>query len=239
LVEAILLRARRGDSPLFRFLRRLARAFRTSALPLPRFLTPLLGLGYHLHRTLAIAFRWLARYFYIEPLFRGRCASLGKRLIIYRLPFVVGHTRIQLGDDVHIFGKFDIFSARVFDHPALIVGNRVDIGHNVVFVVNREITIEDDVNLASGVRLMDSDAHPKDARDRAADLPPSASEIKPVRIGRGAWIGQNSFVLKGVTVGAGAIIGVNSVVFTDIPPYSVAIGNPARVVSKLPEPAPE
>jgi acetyltransferase-like isoleucine patch superfamily enzyme len=43
-----------------------------------------------------------------------------------------------------------------------------------------------------------------------------------------------------VTVGEGAIIGVNSVVITDIPPYSVAIGNPARVVAKnLDRPQPQ
>jgi acetyltransferase-like isoleucine patch superfamily enzyme len=98
--------------------------------------------------------------------------------------------------------------------------------------VNKEILIEDDVNVASGVRFMDSDAHPRDTMQRIADLPPAPEEIKPVRICRYAWIGQNSFILKGVTVGEGAIIGVNSVVVTDIPPYSVAMGNPARVVVK-------
>jgi acetyltransferase-like isoleucine patch superfamily enzyme len=38
--------------------------------------------------------------------------------------------------------------------------------------------------------------------------------------------------MKGVTVGEGAIIGASSVVVTDIPPYSIAMGNPARVVMK-------
>jgi acetyltransferase-like isoleucine patch superfamily enzyme len=86
--------------------------------------------------------------------------------------------------------------------------------------------------VASGVRFMDSDAHPKDTQDRIADLPPKAEEIKPVKICKNAWIGQNVFILKGVTVGEGAIIGVNSVVITDIPAYSVAMGNPARVIAK-------
>ena len=108
----------------------------------------------------------------------------------------------------------------------------MDIGHNVVFVVNKEIVIEEDVNVASGVRFMDTDSHPRDAAERSADCPPRPEEIKPVRVGRYAWIGQNSFILKGVTIGEGAIIGVNSVVVTDIPPYSVAMGNPARVVIK-------
>ncbi len=68
--------------------------------------------------------------------------------------------------------------------------------------------------------------------ERIADLPPRLEEIKPVRICRYSWIGQNSFILKGVTVGEGAIVGVNSVVVSDVPPYSVVMGNPARVVIK-------
>jgi acetyltransferase-like isoleucine patch superfamily enzyme len=149
-----------------------------------------------------------------------------------RLPFVVGHARIHIGDDVNFFGKVDIFSGRIFDEPRLILKDRVDIGHNVIFVVNKEIVIEEDVNVASGVRFMDTDAHPRDTAERIADGPPRPEEIKPVRVGRYAWIGHNSFILKGVTIGEGAIIGVNSVVVTDIPPYSVAMGNPARVVIK-------
>jgi acetyltransferase-like isoleucine patch superfamily enzyme len=148
------------------------------------------------------------------------------------MPFVVGLAKIYVGNNVNFFGKVDIFSGRMCDEPRLVLGDRVDIGANVVFVVNKEIVIENDVNVASGVRFMDSDAHPKDAAERIADLPPRPEEIKPIRICRYAWIGQNSFILKGVTIGEGAVIGVNSVVMTDIPAYSVAMGNPARVVVK-------
>jgi acetyltransferase-like isoleucine patch superfamily enzyme len=133
---------------------------------------------------------------------------------------------------VNFFGVVGIYSGAILEAPKLIFGNRVDIGHNVQFVVNKEIVFEDDVNVANGVRFMDSDGHPRDAAERSADLPPHVDEIKPVRICRYAWIGQNSFILKGVTVGEGAIVGVSSVVVTDIPPYSVAMGNPARVIIK-------
>jgi acetyltransferase-like isoleucine patch superfamily enzyme len=120
----------------------------------------------------------------------------------------------------------------------LILGNRIQVGHNVSFTVNKEIVIEDDVTIGSGVRIMDTDSHPKDLWDRISGKPPLAEEIKPVRICRYAWIGQNSFIMKGVTIGEGAIIGVNSVVVTDIPPYAVAMGNPARVVVKGVKPEP-
>lgn len=48
-------------------------------------------------------------------------------------------------------------------------------------------------------------------------------------VGNDVWIGQNVTVLPGVHIGDGAIIGANSVVAKDIPPYSVAVGNPATV----------
>ena len=51
-------------------------------------------------------------------------------------------------------------------------------------------------------------------------------------IGNDVWIGQNATIMPGVHIGDGAIIGTNSVVAKDIPPYTVAVGNPCRVVRK-------
>lgn len=210
----------------------MASAVLTSSLPLPRFLKPLIRCLFQLHQALWRASGFIRAYFYNGPLFRARCDSAGSHFRVCRMPFVVGHARIHVGNRVNFFGKVDIFSGGIFDEPRLVLGDRVDIGHNVVFLVNKEIVIENDVNVASGVRFMDSDAHPRDAAERIADLGPRPEEVKPIRVCRYAWIGQNSFILKGVTIGEGAIIGVNSVVVTDIPPYSVAMGNPARVVIK-------
>lgn len=58
------------------------------------------------------------------------------------------------------------------------------------------------------------------------------SESLPVVIGHDVWIGHGSIVLKGVKIGNGAIIGAGAVVTKDIPDYSVAVGNPARVIKK-------
>ena len=63
--------------------------------------------------------------------------------------------------------------------------------------------------------------------------PPAMSDL-PLKgdtvIGNDVWTGQNVTVLPGVHVGDGAIIGLNSTVTRDIPPYTVAAGNPARVI---------
>ncbi|WP_284738949.1 CatB-related O-acetyltransferase [Clostridium felsineum] len=46
----------------------------------------------------------------------------------------------------------------------------------------------------------------------------------------GVWIGMNSIILSGVTIGKGAVVGAGSVVSKNIPPYAVAVGNPAKII---------
>lgn len=46
------------------------------------------------------------------------------------------------------------------------------------------------------------------------------------------WIGANAVILKGVTIGRGAVVGAGSVVTKDVPPYTIAAGNPARVIRR-------
>lgn len=57
------------------------------------------------------------------------------------------------------------------------------------------------------------------------DLPLKGDTI----VGNDVWIGQNVTIMPGVHIGDGAIIGANSVVATDIPAYSIAVGNPCKV----------
>lgn len=63
---------------------------------------------------------------------------------------------------------------------------------------------------------------------KPADLPLRGDTI----IGNDVWIGQNAVILPGVQIGDGAIIGANSVVGSDVAPYSVVVGNPARLIKK-------
>ena len=55
----------------------------------------------------------------------------------------------------------------------------------------------------------------------------------PIVIKDGAHIGIGAIIMPGVTIGEGAIIGAGSVVTKDIPPYSVAVGAPARVIKSF------
>ena len=60
------------------------------------------------------------------------------------------------------------------------------------------------------------------------DLPLKGDTV----VGNDVWIGQNVTIMPGVHIGDGAIIGANSVVASDIPAYSIAAGNPCKVVKK-------
>ena len=55
-------------------------------------------------------------------------------------------------------------------------------------------------------------------------------KVGDIVIGDYVWIGGGAIILPGVTIGEGSIIGAGSVVSRDIPPYSVAIGSPAKVI---------
>lgn len=64
--------------------------------------------------------------------------------------------------------------------------------------------------------------------------------IDPVVIEDDVWIGLNAVILQGVTLGRGAIIGAGAVVTRSVPPWSIAVGVPARVVGRRPgAPAPQ
>ena len=56
------------------------------------------------------------------------------------------------------------------------------------------------------------------------------TELRPVIIEDDVWIGARVCILPGVTIGHGSVVGACAVVSKSIPPYSVAVGNPARVV---------
>lgn len=53
---------------------------------------------------------------------------------------------------------------------------------------------------------------------------------KPVTIGHDVWIGHGAVILAGVSIGNGACVGAGSIVTKDVPPYSIVVGNPARLL---------
>ncbi|HTB80539.1 MAG TPA: DapH/DapD/GlmU-related protein [Opitutaceae bacterium] len=77
--------------------------------------------------------------------------------------------------------------------------------------------------------VVDSDFHnlwPPETRRRS----PGFERDADVSIGENVWVGARSIILKGVTIGDNAVIGAGSLVTRSVPPNTLAVGNPARVV---------
>jgi acetyltransferase-like isoleucine patch superfamily enzyme len=230
LVDRFILRVKRRDGVVFGFLHVLAKSvFYFTPPRVPSLLKPFFRLLYELHYFVVVAVRWVFSTFYMNPLFQGRCASVGRNLRVASLPFVSGHIEIHVGDNVTLDGPISILSGRFMDRPQLRIGNGTAIGYNSILIANQEIVIEEDVIVSFDCRISDSDGHPRRADLRAQQAPLDPKDIRPVRICRRAWIGNGAHIMKGVTIGEGAIIGSNSVVISDIPPYCLALGNPAEI----------
>lgn len=110
-------------------------------------------------------------------------------------------------------------------------GARITIGDNVgisgcTITACESVTIGNDVLIGSGAVIVDYDAHPVNP-DRRFE---GGGARAPIVIEDRVFVGARAIILKGVTIGKGSVVGAGAVVAKDIPPYSIAVGNPARVV---------
>lgn len=105
---------------------------------------------------------------------------------------------------------------------------RVDLQHAHM------IYIGEYAHITSGCRLLCHQRDLKDYRvgDNAALCGYSKGEI---HIGKGVMIGMESLIMPGVTIGEGAIIGAHSTVTKDIPAWTIAVGNPVKVIKQIPK----
>lgn len=112
-------------------------------------------------------------------------------------------------------------------------GGRVTVGAKSVVGGGTTVNAYLDVTIGEGVLIAD-DVHITDFDHRTdrIDVPIKDQGIvtSPVRIGPDVWLGRGATVLRGVDIGEGSVIGAHAVVTRDVPPYSVAVGAPARVV---------
>lgn len=123
--------------------------------------------------------------------------------------------------------------------PRLIIGDNVGLSEYVhIGCVNR-IEIGNNVLMGSKIYITDHNhgvyrgAHPD-----SPDVPPAKRPLttgESVIIEDNVWIGEFCTVLPGVTIGYGSIIGSHTTVTHDIPPKSIAVGSPARVVKQWDE----
>jgi acetyltransferase-like isoleucine patch superfamily enzyme len=131
------------------------------------------------------------------------------------------------------------------------IGRYVELGPGGTILIGDHTSIQDRSILVGDVRLgrycvlslnvlMTSGRHyfdrwphllirdQDDRVSRSADL--SREHSQPIVVEEDCWLGMNSVVMPGIKIGRGCVVGSNAVVTRDLPPYSVAVGSPARIV---------
>jgi acetyltransferase-like isoleucine patch superfamily enzyme len=145
--------------------------------------------------------------------------------------------RIEIGDGVFVMAG--AWLSVVEEHrgrryePRLRIGNRTHLGRDTVIACVGLVDIGDDVLTGDRVFIGDTYHDFRDPEVPVAHQP--LLDPRPVRIGRGAFLGVGSIVLPGVTIGENGYVGAGAVVTDDVPERSVVVGNPARVVRRWDE----
>ena len=110
----------------------------------------------------------------------------------------------------------------------VLIGNRTRIGISCVLI--GPVTIGNDVMLAQNIVLSGLN-HPYE--DVTVPISQQKVTTKEIKVEDETWIGSNAVITAGVTIGKHSVVAAGSVVTKDVPAYSIAVGNPARIIKRF------
>lgn len=158
---------------------------------------------------------------------------MGNRTFIGQFSYLdpkVGDTKIVLGDDVYISRLCRISSGSSNKHRGqVVIENNVHVGQNSFLDGTGGLTIGKDSLFGPNVVIMTGNHV---FEDPSVPIRLQGGIPKPITIEEDVWLGSNVTVLGGVTVGKGSVVGAGSVVTKNIPPFSITVGNPARIIGR-------
>ena len=147
---------------------------------------------------------------------------------------------VTLGRNVTIYDFVNLYGCRIGDNSK--IGTFVEVQKNATIGNNCKIsshtfvcegvTIEDDVFIGHGVMFI-NDMYPRATTAEGVLLRDQDWKVEPTLVKKGASIGSGATILAKVVIGENAIVGAGSVVTKDVPPNSIAAGNPARVLRTI------
>lgn len=163
-------------------------------------------------------------------LVRPSFGAFGRRSVLQPPCRLSGTRGIHIGDKVTVGPHcwLQVLRGPPERSGKITIGSGTSAAGFVTVSAAESVTIESDVLLARYVYIAD---HAHAFADPGVPIKEQGiSNVAPVCIKSGAWLGQGVVICPGVTIGRNAVIGANSVVRQDIPDYAVAAGAPARVI---------
>ncbi|MGC8714770.1 MAG: acyltransferase [Leptodesmis sp.] len=157
----------------------------------------------------------------------GRSIFLGNNTAILRHSCLIAEStssKIYIGDAVTVNKDVEIEAK---DGAIVEIGDRTFINKSVWIMAGASVKIGKDCLIAPYVGIV---ATNRSYADPNIPINRQAPTSKGITIGDDCWLGHRVSVLDGVTIGQGCVIGAGAVVTKDIPPYSIAVGVPAKVV---------
>lgn len=193
--------------------------------------------------SIMLSLRWRVTTFLGTLAARQQRIQMGKNVVFYGLPIVTSARlgRIRLGDNVVVvsdsrataLGVRSRAILRLLDASAEIeIGNDTGLSGTTICAA-RSVKIGERCLIGADVMIFDTDFHNHSPDNRRYSKPMWDSISNPIVIGDDVFIGTRCIISKGAEIGNGCVIGAGSVVTGRIPPYSIAVGSPAKVVSQL------
>jgi len=146
---------------------------------------------------------------------------------------------VILGDNVKIYDFVNLYGCTIGSESKIgtfveiqkgaIIGNRCKISSHTF--ICEGVTIEDNVFIGHNVTFI-NDRYPRSVNTDGTMQVDSDWECIRTTIKQGASIGSSSTLLCGITVGENAIVGAGCVVTKDVPPNTIVVGNPGRILKK-------
>jgi acetyltransferase-like isoleucine patch superfamily enzyme len=176
--------------------------------------------------------------------YKNRLKRMGKNVFIDVGVTIWTPENVEIDDGAHIDTNVTILGGSR-DHGSVQIGKYVHVASNCMIAGRGGIKIGDYAAIAAGSNIYSGSNYYQDPQDKAGRLlsmsgvaPLDMQYVieEPVIIEEYGFISLNSTVLPGVRVGKAAVVGAHSLVTTDIPPFSVAVGTPAKVIKQRPEP---
>ncbi len=163
---------------------------------------------------------------WLQVLFMGTDVQGGlSARAVGKLPIINNKGRMTLGAGVVLRSQAISVVLASDENAHLKLGNRVFVNSGTIIRATKDITIGNDCRIGEMCAIYDTNFHALSDKDPV--------KVAPVTLGKNVWLGRGVMVLPGVTIGDHSVIGAGSLVRSDIPPKSVAIGNPAVVVRAI------